>query len=580
MRPSPGTVLALCAIFAIAARAQDRAPERPSGWIEKRAVESGRFMVAAANPLAVDAGYRILKGGGSAVDAAITVQLVLGLTEPQSSGLGGGAFLLAHDGRNHKLIAYDGREVAPAAATPERFLDKNGKPLTFPDAVVGGRSVGVPGTVRLLEAAHRKHGKLPWAALFAPAIALAENGFAVSPRLHRLIAAERDLQPRAQAYFLDADGRPRAIGTILKNPAYAATLRRLAREGADAFYAGSIAQDIVDTVRGHRTNPGDMTLADLANYRVKVRAPVCERYRRYRVCGMPLPSSGGITVLQMLKILEPYDMKSMGPVSFWSVHFVSEAGRLAYADRSVYEADPDFYTPPEGLLDDAYLRARSQSISTTGSLGRATPGDPPAIAAPARNVAWGEDTALQFPSTSHISVVDQYGNAVAMTTTIEDQFGSRLMTNGGFLLNNELTDFSFVPTDNGKPVANRVEPGKRPRSSMAPTIVYDATGRVYMVAGSPGGSAIINYVTKTLVGVLDWGLDPQRAIDLPNFGSGNGPTELEANTSVAALAPKLRALGHEVSVMDHTSGLHAIVRTKRGWIGGADPRREGTVKGG
>ena len=580
MRPSPGTVLALCAIFAIAARAQDRAPERPSGWIEKRAVESGRFMVAAANPLAVDAGYRILKGGGSAVDAAITVQLVLGLTEPQSSGLGGGAFLLAHDGRNHKLIAYDGREVAPAAATPERFLDKNGKPLTFPDAVVGGRSVGVPGTVRLLEAAHRKHGKLPWAALFAPAIALAENGFAVSPRLHRLIAAEKDLQPRAQAYFLDADGRPRAIGTILKNPAYAATLRRLAREGADAFYAGSIAQDIVDTVRGHRTNPGDMTLADLANYRVKVRAPVCERYRRYRVCGMPLPSSGGITVLQMLKILEPYDMKSMGPVSFWSVHFVSEAGRLAYADRSVYEADPDFYAPPEGLLDDAYLRARSQSISTTGSLGRATPGDPPAIAAPARNAAWGEDTALQFPSTSHISVVDQYGNAVAMTTTIEDQFGSRLMTNGGFLLNNELTDFSFVPTDNGKPVANRVEPGKRPRSSMAPTIVYDATGRVYMVAGSPGGSAIINYVTKTLVGVLDWGLDPQRAIDLPNFGSGNGPTELEANTSVAALAPKLRALGHEVSVMEHTSGLHAIVRTKRGWIGGADPRREGTVKGG
>ena len=532
MRPSPGTVLALCAIFAIAARAQDRAPERPSGWIEKRAVESGRFMVAAANPLAVDAGYRILKGGGSAVDAAITVQLVLGLTEPQSSGLGGGAFLLAHDGRNHKLIAYDGREVAPAAATPERFLDKNGKPLTFPDAVVGGRSVGVPGTVRLLEAAHRKHGKLPWAALFAPAIALAENGFAVSPRLHRLIAAEKDLQPRAQAYFLDADGRPRAIGTILKNPAYAATLRRLAREGADAFYAGSIAQDIVDTVRGHRTNPGDMTLADLANYRVKVRAPVCERYRRYRVCGMPLPSSGGITVLQMLKILEPYDMKSMGPVSFWSVHFVSEAGRLAYADRSVYEADPDFYTPPEGLLDDAYLRARSQSISTTGSLGRATPGDPPAIAAPARNAAWGEDTALQFPSTSHISVVDQFGNALAMTTTIEDQF------------------------------------------------VYDATGRVYMIAGSPGGSAIINYVTKTLVGVLDWGLDPQRAIDLPNFGSGNGPTELEANTSVAALAPKLRALGHEVSVMEHTSGLHAIVRTKRGWIGGADPRREGTVKGG
>ena len=534
-------------------------------------------MVAAANPLAVDAGYKILRAGGSAVDAAIGVQLVLGLTEPQSSGLGGGAFLLVHDAKTHKLIAYDGRETAPAAATPERFLDKDGRPLAFTDAVVGGRSVGVPGTVRLLETAHRKHGRLPWPALFTPAIALAENGFAVSPRLHTMVAAETNLRGRAKAYFFD-DDRPRAIGTIMKNPAYATTLRRLAQGGADAFYTGEIAQDIVDTVR-ESTNPGDITLADLASYRVQVREPVCDTYRRYRVCGMPLPSSGGITVLQILKLLEPYDVKAMGPRSFWSAHFLSEAGRLAYADRGVYEADPAFYAAPAGLLDDGYLHARSVLITTRGSLGRAIPGTPPGQAERARKVGWGEDVALEFPSTSHISIVDQYGSAVAMTTTIEDAFGSRLMTRSGFLLNNELTDFSLAPTENGKPVANRVEAGKRPRSSMAPMIVYDRAGRVYMVAGSPGGSAIINYVAKTLIGVLDWGLDPQTAIALPNVGSRNGATELEANTQAVLLAEKLRALGHEVQVIDHTSGLQAIVRTKSGWIGGADPRREGIVKG-
>jgi gamma-glutamyltranspeptidase / glutathione hydrolase len=567
------------AALACSTHAQDRAPERPSGWTEKRAVESRHDMVAAANPLAVDAGHRILKAGGSAVDAAIAVQLVLGLVEPQSSGLGGGAFLLAHDAKTRKLIAYDGRETAPAAATPDRFLGKDGKPLAFDDAVIGGRSVGVPGTVRLIEAVHRRHGRLPWKTLFVPAIELAEHGFAVSPRLHTMVASEKHLQPRAKAYLLEDDGKPRAVGTILRNPPYAATLRRIAAEGAGAFYMGEIAQDIVDTVRSHPTNPGDIALADLASYRVKLREPVCDRYRRHRVCGMPLPSSGGLTVLQILKILEPYDLKSMGPVSFWSVHFMSEAGRLAYADRSVYEADPDFYTPPAGLLDDAYLVGRSRLITATRSLGRAAPGDPPTRAEERRKVALGYDAALEFPSTSHISVVDRYGNAVAMTTTIEDAFGSRLMTKSGFLLNNELSDFSFAPVENGKPVANRVEAGKRPRSSMSPTIVYDAAGRVYMVAGSPGGSAIINYVAKVLLGVLDWGLDPQAAIALPNVGSRNGPTELEANTYAAALAPKLRALGHDVRVMDQTSGLQAIVRTKRGWVGGADPRREGIVKG-
>jgi gamma-glutamyltranspeptidase/glutathione hydrolase len=536
-------------------------------------------MVAAANPLAADAGYRILKQGGNAVDAAIAVQLVLGLVEPQSSGLGGGAFLLLHDGKGKKLVAYDGRETAPAAAKPDRFM-KDGEPIPFYDAVIGGKSVGVPGTVRLLETVHRKHGRMKWAELFVPAIALAERGFAVSPRLYALLAAERHLtQPRARAYFFGADGKPLPVGSVLTNAAYAATLRSIATGGADAFYRGEIARDIVDTANSHRTNPGDLTLADLAGYTVQVREAVCDTYRGYRVCGMPLPSSGGLTVLQMLKILEPYDMRAMGPASFWSVHFFSEAGRLAFADREIYEADPAFYTPPAGLLDKAYLLGRSALIRPEASMRFAAPGNPPERVLPANKVALGRDAALEFPSTSHLSIVDKYGNAVAMTTTIEDAFGSRLMTKGGFLLNNELTDFSFAPTDHGKLVANRIEGGKRPRSAMSPTIVYDKLGRVAIVAGSPGGSAIINYVAKTLIGIIDWDLDPQAAVALPNFGSRNGPTELEKDTSIVALEPKLMMLGAPVWVTDHNSGLHVIQRTKNGWVGGADPRREGIVRG-
>ena len=541
-------LLAVLASFGSIALAQVQAPERPSGWTDKAPVTAKHWMVAAANPLAVEAGYRILKRGGNAVDAAIAVQLVLGLVEPQSSGLGGGAFMLLHVGKGGKLIAYDGRETAPAAAKPDRFM-KDGEPIAFHDAVVGGKSVGVPGTVRLLETVHKRHGRMRWAELFAPAIALAEHGFAVSPRLHALLAAERHMtQPRARDYFFGVDGRPLPVGTLLKNPAYAETLRRIAAGGADAFYRGEIARDVVDTANSHSTNPGDITLADLAGYRVKVRAAVCDNYRGFRVCGMPLPSSGGVTVLQMLKMLEPYDLRAMGPASFWSVHFFSEAGRLAFADRDVYEADPDFYTPPSGLLDADYLRARSALIKSDSSMRSAAPGNPPDRQPADKKVALGQGAALEFPSTSHISIVDNYGNAVAMTTTIEDGFGSRLMTRGGFLLNNELTDFSFAPTDHGKPVANRVEGGKRPRSAMSPTIVYDKVGRVAIVAGSPGGSAIINYVAKTLVAIIDWDLDPQAAIALPNFGSRNGPTELERNTPVAALEPKLRALGASVWV--------------------------------
>ncbi len=570
--------LALLALAAVAT-AQPPAPEPPSGWTDKAPVASRRYMVAAANPLAADAGYAILRQGGSAVDAAIAVQLVLGLVEPQSSGLGGGAFMLVHDAKRNRLVAYDGRETAPAAARPDRFLDRDGRPLPFFDAAIGGRSVGVPGTVALLAEAHRRHGRLPWARLFAPAIELARNGFRVSPRLHAALAGERHFtQPRARAYFYDATGNPLAAGAVVTNAAYAATLRRIATGGAKAFYEGDIARDIVATVTSHAANPGDMTLADLAGYRVRARDPVCGAYRVYRICGMPLPSSGGLTVLQILGILEPYDLAAMGPVSLWSVHFVSEAGRLAYADRDVWMADPDFYTPPTGLVDRGYLRERSRLIRTDASMGRAEPGAPPERGA-ARSVAYASGSAPELPSTSHLSIVDAQGNAVAMTTTIEDGFGSRLMTEGGFLLNNELTDFSFAPTDGGKPVANRVEGGKRPRSSMAPTIVYDRAGRLIMVAGSPGGSAIINYVAKTLIGVLDWGLDPQAAVALPNFGSRNGPTELERGTGAAALEDKLRALGHPTLVAEQTSGLHVIVRTRSGWVGGADPRREGTVRG-
>jgi len=567
---------AIAALTIVPAFALDPAPEAATDRTEKSPATSRHFMVAAANPLAVDAGRRILAVGGSAVDAAIAVQLVLNLVEPQSSGIGGGAFMLVHDARRGRLFAYDGRETAPAAATPDRFLDAGGKPKEFRDAVIGGRSVGVPGVIALFEAAHRRHGKLRWAELFAPAIALAKAGFAVSPRLHALLAAEGTMrQPRARDYFFDANGRPLAVGAIRANPAFAATLERIAAGGARAFYEGDIARDIVATVDRAPVNPGDMTLADLVRYRAKLREPLCGRYRAYRVCGMPPPSSGGIAVLQMLGMLERYDMAAMGPDTFWSVHFMSEAGRLAYADRDRYVADPDFASVPTGLVDPAYLRARSSLIGTTRTLGRASAGNPPGTPAG----RFGEHAAIELPATSHISIVDADGNAVAMTTSIESAFGSGLMTEGGFMLNNELTDFSFVPSEGGMPVANRIEGGKRPRSTMAPTIVYDRAGRIFLVAGSAGGPAIVNFVVKTLLGVLDWKLDPQAAIALPNVGSRNGPTELERDTASAELAPKLEALGHTTLVHAQSSGTQAIARTAQGWIGGADPRREGVASG-
>ncbi|HVO90361.1 MAG TPA: gamma-glutamyltransferase [Casimicrobiaceae bacterium] len=560
--------------------AQQHLPETASGRAHKTLVTSRHFMAATANPLATQAAYRILRAGGTAADATIAAQLVLGLVEPQSSGLGGGAFLLYHDARGGRLTVLDGRETAPAAARPDRFIGADGKPLRFYEAVVGGRSVGVPGAMRLLGALHARHGRLGWSKLFEPAIELAERGFPISPRLASAIAAETHFrQPRIRSYFLDADGAPKRAGTLLRNPAYAATLRAIARSGPDVYYGGAIAADVVATANDPVYGRGDMTLEDLARYRAIEREPVCDRYRGYKVCGPPPPSSGGIAVLELLKLLEPYDLASMGAATFWSVHFISEAGRLAYADRD-YVADPAFAPLPGDLLDDDYLRERSRAISALHSMGTARPGVPPRRAGTAaQRAAWVDGAAAEFPSTSHICIVDRYGNAVSMTTSIEDAFGSRLMTRGGFLLNNELTDFAFVPDRNGVPVANRVQGGKRPRSAMSPTIVYDRSGRLWMIVGSPGGPAIINYVVKTLIGVIDWKLDAQAAVDLPNFGSRNGPTELEADTSVVALEPRLQALGHRTRVTDHPSGVQVILRTRSGYQGGADPRREGVVLG-
>jgi gamma-glutamyltranspeptidase / glutathione hydrolase len=564
-----------------------QAPERASGYTEKPGWTAKKFMVAAANPLATDAGYQVLRAGGSAIDAAIAVQMVLTLVEPQSSGIGGGAFLMHFDGNTVK--AFDGRETAPAAATEKLFLSADGKPLSFYDGVVGGRSVGAPGVLRMLELAHKLYGKLPWASLFAPAIKSAEEGFAVSPRLAGMLKAEQHLKkdPVAAAYFYDKDGNPWRSGYVLKNPELAKVLRDIATGGADVFYKGVIAHDIEAKVKGHPTNPGSLTATDMAGYQAKVREPVCAGYKFWTVCGMPPPSSGGIAIAQMLGMLEAKDMRLFAPspkdgaLNAEAVHLFSEAGRLAYADRGRYVADTDFVPLPgnsvKPLLDKKYLAERAALI-TGKSMGIAKSGVPPATA-----MARGLDTSPELPSTSHISIVDASGNALSMTTTIEDAFGARQMVRG-FLLNNQLTDFSFDAADANGPIANRVQAGKRPRSSMAPTLVFDKrSGKLILSTGSPGGSAIINYVAKVLIGTMDWGLNVQHAINLPNFGSRNGPTEVEQGRVSDAVIEQLKAKGHNVRVMEQTSGLQGIMRTnihgEEMWFGGADPRREGIVRG-
>jgi gamma-glutamyltranspeptidase / glutathione hydrolase len=573
-----GVALLLAPLLLARAAAQAPPPPAPEA-ATVRSVQHASLarhdMVVAANPLAAAAGRDMLRRGGTAVDAAIAAQLVLNLVEPQSSGIGGGAFLIMWSAAERRVVAFDGRETAPAAATADRFLGADGKPLAFYDAVVGARSVGVPGVLRMLEAAHARYGKLPWAALFAPAVNLAEAGVPVSPRLHLLLAKDAYLaryEP-ARGYFYAADGAPR---TTLRNPELAATLRLVAAGGADAFYTGPVAADIVAALRAVPGSPGDLTLSDLAGYAAKERAPVCGAYRAWRLCGMGPPSSGAVTLLEMLGMLGHFDLGRDRPPSAAAMHLLAEAGRLAYADRARYVADGDFVTVPvSGLLDADYLAARAQLIDRDHAMpGPAPPGDPPGSRVEER----GDNSAPELPSTSHISIVDRAGNALAMTTTVENVFGSRIMVRG-FLLNNELTDFSLVPEERGRPVANRIAGGKRPLSAMAPTLVFDRSGRLKLVVGSAGGSAIINDVAKAIIAVLDWDYDLAAAIDLPNDGNRNGATEVEAGPSAAAMAAALAARGHKIQMTDRSSGLGGIRVTRRGLEGAADPRRDGTALG-
>ncbi len=567
-------------------------PEAASGLTDKPGWAYTRQAVAAANPLATDAGHQILRAGGSAMDAAIAVQMVLGLVEPQSSGVGGGAFLMHFDGR--RVQAFDGRETAPAAARPDLLLGDDGKPLPFDEAVLSGRAVGVPGALRMLEWAHRQHGALPWAQLFAPAIALAEQGFRISPRLHTLLQTDPHLRkdPLAARFFYNAQGQAWPAGHVLRNPEYAHVLRRIAAEGSRALHEGPVAQAIVART-SQAPRPGGLSLSDLKSYQPREREALCfdhtARARSYRICGFPPPSSGQIAIGQILGVLERTTPQgpdwAEGQPSPDFVHRYTEASRLAFADRAQYVADPDFVTAPgqdwRSLLAPGYLQTRARLIGAQ-SMKTAAPGQPAGSL-----TSFAPMPAQPEYGTSHISVVDARGRAVAMTTTIEAAFGSRRMVTtdparpGGFLLNNQLTDFSFAPSDaQGRPIANRVEPGKRPRSSMSPTLVFDkASGQLVMSGGSPGGALIIHYTAKLLTGTLQGGLNAQQAVNLPNFGSLNGPTLLEAGRFGPAITEALKARGHEVREMEMTSGLQAIERTATGWFGGADPRREGVVLG-
>lgn len=554
---------------------------QPETATENAAASSGsatKHMVAAANRHAAQAGLEILRAGGSAADAVVAVQSVLGLVEPQSSGLGGGAFLVYYDAESQTLTTFDGRETAPKAAKTSLFLDADGKPLKFFEAVIGGRAVGVPGTVRLMEAVHKRFGKLEWSALFKDAGNLARKGFAVSPRLNALITADKDrlsTQTGARSYFFDGAGAPLAVGTILKNPAYAATLEAIASNGADAFYSGEIAKNIVDAVQNHPDNPGLLTLADLTAYAVKEREAVCVTYHVHEVCGMGPPSSGALTVGQILGLVSHFDLSSMGARDPESWRIIGDASRLAFADRGRYMADSDFVKLPHGLLDRDYLADRARLLRRRSSLGKndVEPGTPPWKKAEIRI----DGLTFERASTSHFVIVDEAGNVASMTTSIENGFGSRLMS-GGFLLNNQLTDFSFLPGKDGKAVANRVEPGKRPRSSMSPTIILK-DGKPVHALGSPGGSRIIPYVAKTIIALIDWKMPMQQAIELPHLVNRFGQYDVEADTESENLALSLQMLGFQTKFRNLNSGLHGITIHPDRLEGGADPRREGVAIG-
>jgi len=555
---------------------EDREPEAATGLQSNKEVYAKQFMVAAANPYASQAGYNVLAKGGSAVDAAIAVQLVLTLVEPQSSGIGGGAFMLHWDKSNKHLTTFDGRETAPAAATADLFLDENGKAVPWIKAVVGGRSVGAPGVLAALYKAHQKYGKLEWNELFTDAIKLADEGFIVSSRLAKLISLRFNpgvyQLPEIKNYFYP-NGEVIQAGDLLKNPKLATVYKSIAKEGVDVFYKGWIAKKIVNAVQNAEIEPGRLSLADLEQYKANQVDAICGEYRVYNVCGMAPPSSGGIAVIQMLELLNHFDLGKEEPNSVEALHLFTQSSKLAFADRDKYVADPAFSNVPvAGLLESSYIAKRAKLINQQQDMGKAIAGTPQG------SLALGLDNAIERPSTSHFSIVDADGNAVSMTTSVEMAFGSAVMVEG-FILNNQLTDFSLSPKQNGAWVANRVEPFKRPRSSMAPMMVFDKAGDLGLVVGSPGGSRIINYVAQTIVGVIDWDLSPQAAINLPKVTNRNKVTTLEKGTSLESIAPKLTAMGHKVSIRDLNSGLHAIKVSEKGLQGGADPRREGKVLG-
>ena len=522
-------------------------------------------MVAAAHPLAVEAGVETLRRGGTAMDAAIAVQMVLGVVEPQASGIGGGGFLLHYDAASGAIDVYDGRETAPAGATPGMFLGSGGKPLAFPQAVASGISVGVPGVLAMLQVAHKEHGKLAWHDLFQPAIGIARDGFVVPPRLAAWLEKAPFLRADsaiAAAYF-NGDGSPKKRGERMANPALAEMMESIGVQGVQAFYRGDVAREMAERVRSH-VRPGTLTEQDLVDYRPVKREALCGQYRVWTVCSMPPPSSGAVAILQALALLEPFDLAHETPDSARALHLIAEASRLAFADRDRYIADPAFVAVPvSGLLSKDYLDQRRKLMSPDHAMGKIGPGVPPGY------VERG---------TSHVSIVDRWGNAVSFTTTIEAPFGAEIMVRG-FLLNNELTDFSALPEIDGRPIANRVEPGKRPRSSMSPTLVFDRERTLIAVVGSSGGARIIGDTLQAVIGLLDWNLSAQQALAQPRILNLNGATELEDGTPLASHADGLKALGHQVQLRKHDGGLTAIRRTADGWDGAADPRRDGSAQG-
>jgi len=553
---------------------EEREPEAATGFTVKKAVLGKEYMIASANPYASHAGFAMLEQGGSAVDAAIAAQLVLTLVEPQSSGIGGGTFMLHWHEKNKQLTSFDGRETAPQAATSTLFLDKNGQTLRWMDAVVGGKSVGVPGLLASLKMSHEKFGKLPWADLFVPAIKLAEQGFIVSARLEKLLGANYNpgifQLPEINQYFFP-NGKQIQAGDVLKNPKLANSLRSIAKEGIEVFYQGWLAKSIVQKVQSAVISPGLLSLEDMASYKSIERPAVCGDYHQYKLCGMAPPSSGGIAVIQILAQLESFNMAQYQANSLQAIHLLAQSSRLAFADRNKYIADSDFVSVPvTGLIDSNYLASRAKLINEKADMGKAIAGTPH------QAMARANDNAIERPSTSHLAIIDADGNAISMTSSIENGFGSALMVDG-FILNNQLTDFSLSPKHHGNWVANRVEPGKRPRSSMAPMMVFNDDNSLKLIVGSPGGSRIINYVAQTLVGLLDWQLDVQEAINLPKMTNRNYVTTLEQGTEIAKLKVPLEQKGHQVKVKSLNSSLQAIEVTKQGLVGGADPRREGLV---